>query len=88
MNSNQIINISLQEPPNPKPIKSLGLITDPDNPNVPQLIQLYLSGVVFQPKDTEFINNVKDEVLKLLGTHKIIGVAKQGNLISVVFEQS
>lgn len=87
MNSNQSIHISIQEPPNPKPIKTLGILTDPDNPNVQQLISLYLSGIVFDPKDTEFIENVKDEVLKLVATHKIVGVARQGNLISVVFEQ-
>ena len=86
MKSNQSIHITINEPPNPKPVKSLGILTDPDNPNIPQLIQLYLSGVVFDPKDNEFRENVKDEVIKLLASHNIIGAAKQGNLVSVVFE--
>ena len=87
MKSNQSIHISIQEPPNPTPIRSLGILTDPDNPNVQQLISLYLSGIVFSPKDAEFTNNVKDEVLKLIASNNIVGVIKQGNLISVVFEQ-
>lgn len=86
LKSNQSIHISIQEPPNPKPISSLAILQDPDNPNIPQLIQLYLSGIIFQPKDTEFIGNVKDEVLKLLGTTKVIGVARKGNLTTVVFQ--
>ena len=86
MKSNQSLHLSIKEPPNPQPIKTLGIFDDPDNPNLPQLIQLYLSGIVFAPKDTEFIQNVKDEVLKLVASHKIVGVASQGNLITVVFQ--
>lgn len=88
MKSNQSIHISIQEPPNPKPVKTVGILTDPDNPNIHQLIQLFLSGIVFDPKDNEFRENVKDEALKLLSSHNIIGVAKRGNLISVVFENN
>lgn len=80
------MHLSIQQPPNPQPIKTLGIFDDPDNPNIPQLLQLYLSGVVFEPKDNEFRENVKDEVLKLLASHTVIGVAKQGDLISVVFQ--
>lgn len=86
MKSNQSLHLSIKEPPNPQPIKTLGIFDDPDNPNLPQLIQLYLSGIVFAPKDTEFIQNVKDEVLKLVASHQIVGVASQGNLITVVFQ--
>ena len=87
MKSNQSLHLTIKEPPNPQPIKTLGIFDDPDNPNLPQLISLYLSGVVFQPKDIEFSQNVKDEAMKLLATHKIIGVATQGNLTTVIFQQ-
>lgn len=86
MKSNQSLHLTIKEPPNPQPIKTLGIFDDPDNPNLPQLISLYLSGVVFQPKDIEFSQNVKDEVTKLLISHKIIGVATQGNLTTVIFQ--
>lgn len=86
MKPNQSIHISIQEPPNPKPISALAVLQDPDNPAIPQLIQLYLSGIVFDPKNTEFIDNVKDEVLKLLGTAKVLGVARKGNITTVVFQ--
>lgn len=86
MKSNQSLHLSIKEPPNPQPIKTLGIFDDPDNPSIPQLIQLYLSGIVFQPKDIEFKQNVKDEVLKLLASHKIIGVCSQGNLTTVIFQ--
>lgn len=86
MKPNQSVHLTIKEPPNPNPIKTLGIFDDPDNPNLPQLIQLYLSGIVFQPKDIEFSQNVKDEALKLLTTHKIIGVCSQGNLVTVVFQ--
>lgn len=86
MKSNQSVHLTIKEPPDPQPIKTLGIFDDPDNPNIPQLIQLYLSGIVFQPKDVEFTQNVKDEVLKLLSSHKILGVASQGNLTTVIFQ--
>lgn len=86
MKPNQSVHLTIKEPPNPHPIKTLGIFDDPDNPNLTQLISLYLSGVVFQPKDTEFTENVKDEVIKLIASHKIIGVANQGNLTTVIFQ--
>lgn len=86
MKPNQSLHLTIKEPPNPQPIKTLGIFDDPDNPNLPQLISLYLSGVVFQPKDIEFTENVKDEVIKLIASHKIIGVATQGNLTTVIFQ--
>ena len=87
MNSNESLHLTVKRPPDPHPVKTLGVFDDLNNPNLPQLIQLYLSGIVFQPKDAEFTQNVKDEVLKLLSSHKIIGVASQGNLTTVIFQQ-
>lgn len=79
MNSNQSLHITIKEPPDPNPKKTLGVFDDLDNPNLPQMIQHFLS-TKFTPKDNEFTENVKDEVLKLLGTDKVIGVAREGDI--------
>lgn len=87
MKSNQSIHLSIKEPPNPEPVTTLGIFTDLDNPAVPQLIQSYIVGINFEPKDSTFEGNVKDEVLKLIANQKILGVSRKGLITSVHFSE-
>lgn len=86
MKSNQSIHLTIKQPPNPNPVRTLGIFEDPDNPSLKQIIDHFLNTLDFEPKDQEFIDNVKDEVLKLLSTQKVVGVAKKGPLTLVYFK--
>lgn len=79
MKDNQSLHITIKQPPNPNPIKTLGIFDDPDNPAIPQVINSFLQNP-FETKSKEFTENVKDEALKLLTTKKVIAVARQGTL--------
>lgn len=82
MKSNQSVHITIKQPPDPNPVRTLGIFDDPDNPNLPQIIQSFLSNT-FIPKDEDFKTNVKDEVLKLLTTSSVIAVSRQGPITTV-----
>lgn len=86
MKSNQSLHLVVKEPPNPKPIHSLGVFSDPDNPSLPAIINHFLSTKAFDPKDKEFEGNVKDEVLKLVAKAKPVAVARKANITIVYFE--
>lgn len=86
MESNQSLHITIKEPADPNPKKTLGVLDDLDNPNLPQVIQHFLSATAFKPKSTEFEDNVKEEVLKLLSQTKTIGVAREGNIFLVYLQ--
>jgi hypothetical protein len=87
MKNNQSLHLTIKQPPNPKPIRTIAILDDPDNPNVPQLINHFLAGIDFEPKSQEFEGNVKDEVLKLLTSQKPIAVARQGRITVVYFQE-
>lgn len=87
MKSNQSIHVTIKQPPNPEPIRTLGIFEDPDNPQIPQLIQFLITGIKFEPKSSEFDTNIKDEVYKLLGQAKPIGMIRQGKLVAVYFQE-
>jgi len=86
MNSNQSIHITIKQPPNPEPIRTLGIFDDPDNPALPMIFQHILDNLQFSPKSREFEDNVKDEVLKLLSTTKIVAVARNDKTTLVYFQ--
>lgn len=83
MKNNQSIHISIKEPPNPTPIRTLGIFDDPDSPHIPQVIQSLIAGLNFESKSKEFEDNVKDEAYKLLSQYKPVAAIKQGNLIAI-----
>lgn len=87
MKDNQSIHITIKQPPNPEPVRSLGIFEDPDNPAIPQLIQSLISGIKFEPKSSEFDINVKDEAYKLLGHAKPIGMIRQGKLVAIYLQE-
>lgn len=86
MKNNQSLHLTIKQPPNPNPIKTLGIFDDLDNPNLPQVINQFIDGITFNPHSQEFEGNVKDEVLKVVAMYKPIAVAKQGNLTVVYFQ--
>ena len=86
MKNNQSLHLTIKQPPNPNPVKTLGIFDDLDNPNLPQVINQFISGTTFEPHSQEFDGNVKDEVLKLISSEKPIAVARQGNLTVVYFQ--
>lgn len=63
------------------------MFDDPDNPALRQVIDHFLNTLDFEPKSNEFLDNVKDEVLKLLSSQKPIAVAKKGTLTVVYFQE-
>jgi len=87
MKNNQSIHLTIKQPPNPKPIRTIGIFDDPDNPAIRQVIDHFLNTLDFEPKSKEFSDNVKDEVLKLITTQKPIAVAKKGTLTLVYFQE-
>lgn len=87
MKNNQSLHLTIKEPPNPEPIRTLGIFDDPDNPNLPHLISSFLNPITFAPKSSEFKENVKDEVLKLLSEEKPIAVSRQGTFTLVYFQK-
>ena len=87
MKNNQSIHLTIKQPPDPKPVRSLGIFDDPDNPAIRQVIDHFLNTLDFDPKSQEFTDNVKDEVLKLISTQKVVGVAKKGTLTLVYFQE-
>lgn len=80
MKSNQSIHLTIKQPPNPNPIKTLGIFDDPDSPAVKKVISHFLEDTPFEPKDQQFEGNIKDEVLALLSTSKTVAVSKKSNL--------
>jgi len=86
LKNNQSVHVTIKQPPDPKPIKTLGMFDDPDNPALRQVIDHFLNTLDFEPKSNEFLDNVKDEVLKLLSSQKPIAVAKKGTLTVVYFQ--
>lgn len=86
MKNNQSLHLTIKQPPDPNPVRSLGVFDDITNTYLPQLISNFLSGIDFEPKSPEFVENVKDEVLKLLTESKPIAVAKQGDITIVYFQ--
>lgn len=87
MKNNQSIHIAIKQPPNPNPVKTLGIFDDLDNPHIAQVVSSFLQHTKFEPKSKEFTDNVKDEVLKLIATCKPIAVARQGTLTVVYFQE-
>lgn len=87
MKNAQSLHLTVKQPPNPEPIKTLGVFANLDNPAIKDVIYHYLGTVEYEPKSDEFVGNVKDEVLKLLSSSTPIAVSKlSGNLTVVYFQ--
>ena len=82
MNGDESLHITVKKPPDPNPIRTIGVFDDPQSPVIGATVEHFLSNCGV-PKDLEFIENVKDEVLKLLSTHSIVAVAREGKLVTV-----
>lgn len=90
MKDNQSLHLTIKEPPNPEPVKTLGVFTNLDNPAIKEVIYHYIKSlaVIAEPQSDEFINNVKDEVLKLLTSATPIAVSRQNNITIVYFKEN
>jgi hypothetical protein len=76
MKSNQSLHITIKQPPNPKPVRSLGIFESTNNTNIAQVITHFLQVLEQEPKDPEFTQNVKDEAMKLLLDRQVIAVSR------------
>lgn len=88
MQDHHSLHLTIKHPPNPDPIRTLGIFDDPDNPDLKKVISHFLDTMAFEPKSTEFLENVKDEVLKLLSSTKPIAVARKDNITIVYFQNT
>jgi hypothetical protein len=84
MKSNQSLHLTIKQPPNPNPVRTLGVFTELDNPALPVIIQSFLSNTKFDSKDHVFHENLRDEVLKLLAEGaEVLTVQRQDNVITI-----
>ena len=87
MKKDESIHITVKRPPDPNPVKTIGIFSDPDDPAIKGSIDHFLNKP-FEPKSEEFTQNVKDEVMKLLMSHKVVAVARKGTQTLVYFNES
>lgn len=88
MKSNQSLHVTVKEPPNNQPVKTLGIFSNvPDTALIP-IIQGYLSGIDAAPKDAEFLQNVREEVIKVILTSEILTVARFDGLLQITLRES
>lgn len=87
MKSNQSLHISVKQPPNPNPVRSIAVFDDLSNPTLPAMIQTLLSGIPNVPKDEEFKQNVREEALQALLKGTVCSVTRMdGHLVIVLKE--
>ena len=79
MKSNQSLHLTIKEPPDPNPKRTLGVFDDLDNPSLPSIINAFISNTEFKSKATDFERNVTDEALKLLTKEKVIAVRREAD---------
>lgn len=83
MKSNQSLHITIKEPPNPEPVRTIGIFDDLDAPSLPSIVSAFLAATRFDPKSSEFQQNVKDEVLALLTKEKVVAVRREADVTIV-----
>lgn len=77
MQSNESLHLTIKKPPNPNPTSTIAILSHTDDlDSLLTIVRHYLSGVTSVPKDVEFLDNVKDEVLKALSTGTVLTVAR------------
>jgi hypothetical protein len=88
MKPNQSIHVTIRQPPNPEPVRSLGILgSELGADTITTLVSRFL---VNEPtyKDPEFLQNVKDEVLKALASGNVISVIREGSLTHITIDQN
>jgi len=78
--ANQTISLSIKEPPNPEPVRTLGIFALPVDLSI---IEAFLSGVPAPAHDATFLGNVKDEVLKALAECQVLTVMRQDKILTI-----
>ena len=76
MQQNQDFHITVKQPPNPNPVRTIAILENPSLPTVRAIIDAFLSEVGDAPKSPEFIENVKEEAFKAIALGKIIAVSR------------
>lgn len=87
MRSNQSLHLTIKQPPNPNPIRTLGVFSDINDAALPSIIQAFLSEVQAMPKDAEFLDNVKDEVMKALVNGTVLTVARKDGVLHITIRE-
>lgn len=88
MKPNQSIHVTIRQPPDPEPVRSLGILgSEIGTETITKLVTHFLEN---EPtyKDPEFLNNVKDEVLKALANGTVLTVVREGNLVHITIQQN
>jgi uncharacterized protein YqhQ len=88
MKSNQSLHLTVKQPPNDQPIKSLGIFSSLNDESIMTIIQSFLSEITAEEKDTTFTQNVREEAIKVILAGEVISVSRnQGILIIHVRER-
>lgn len=87
MKSNQSLHLTIKQPPNPNPVRTIAVFSDVSDKALPGILTAYLSEVKAMPKDAKFLENVKDEVLQALATGTVLTVAREGKLLHITIRE-
>jgi hypothetical protein len=86
MQPNQSLHITIKEPPNPEPVKTLGIFTSTPEPLLLNIVSSFLSEVT-PAKSEEFSGNVKDEVYKVLRHGTILTVSRSNGVLTITVKE-
>jgi len=87
MLQNQSLHIHIKEPPNPNPIRTLGVFANLSETALRPIIESFLSEIQAEPHSEEFEGNVRDEVLKILATGTVLSVARRDGIMQVYIKE-
>jgi hypothetical protein len=85
MKSNQSVHISIKQPPDPNPVRSLGIFEHTSDPSLASVIHQFLIGLTQEPKNLDFTQNVKDEAMKLLMERRVLAVSRMEDGTEVIY---
>lgn len=85
MKSNQSVHISIKQPPDPNPVRSIGIFEHTSDPSLASVIHHFLLGMIQEPKEPSFTQNVKDEAMKLLMERRVLAVARMEDGTEIIY---
>jgi hypothetical protein len=83
MLQSQSLHIHIKEPPNPNPIRTLGVFSNLSDSALRSIIESFLSEIQAEPHSEEFEGNVRDEVYKILSTGTVLSVCRRDGYMQV-----
>jgi len=86
MKSNQSLHITVKEPPNPEPVRSLGALSSLDSTTLLLVINKFLVEEGFTPKDAEFLQNCREEALKAITLGTVLTAARENGHTYIVIK--